>query len=63
MGSIPGQGTKIMQVMWHGQKKAKQTITPVDTDLGLLVSRNMNKGIAIDKTTQSLVLFCGLPDK
>ena len=24
-GSIPGQGTKILQAMWHGQKTNKQT--------------------------------------
>ena len=23
-GSIPGQGTKILQVTWHGQKKKKK---------------------------------------
>ena len=24
MGSIPGQGTKILQVTWHGQKEKKK---------------------------------------
>ena len=24
MGSIPGQGTKVLQAMWHGQKKKKK---------------------------------------
>ena len=24
MGSVPGQGTKIMQLMWHGKKKTKK---------------------------------------
>ena len=27
VGSIPGQGTKILQVMWHGQNKTKP-VTP-----------------------------------
>ena len=26
MGSIPGQGTKILQVTWHGQKEKKKKI-------------------------------------
>ena len=28
MGLIPGQGTKILQVTWHGQKKKKKRIRP-----------------------------------
>ena len=66
MGSVPGQGTKIMQLMWHGKKKPENKKTPHSCwhfDLGLLVFRNMSKCIAIVQTIQSLVLCCGLPDK
>ena len=32
MGSIPGQGTKIPQVAWTGQKKKKKKKTVVDNN-------------------------------
>ena len=39
-GSIPGQGTKIPQAKWHGQKKKKQKarLSPEATDPGLVVT-------------------------
>ena len=38
MGLIPGQGTKILQVTWHGQKKKKKRIRPfINGDISQLL--------------------------
>ena len=42
-GSVPDQGTKILQTMWHGHKKNKRTRVPPTQRCGRLTSRKQRK--------------------
>ena len=63
LGSVPGQGTKIPQATWHGQKKKKTTLQMPKTQLTVFynlihipqVAGGRNLPVAVEKVSKASI--------